>query len=230
VETVHAGRHGTCCLARMLPGLRAFPLRQHTRLAVVALGLSIGVACCGGTTASTATDAGLSPDAAPPEHRPTGASCDTTRPPGIDTDAGAADSGIPTGCTSDADCTQGKNGRCSPPLHNGVGNRCTYDECFVDDDCGAGKACLCGTSLGTTRSPSTCLPANCRSDADCGAGESCSPTLDTSCGPYDGIQGFYCHTPGDSCTSDAQCTMPNGYCAWQPMLGKWACASAFCVG
>jgi hypothetical protein len=120
-----------------------------------------------------------------------------------------------------------------------AGHTCSYDECVIDTDCGAGKLCECGVSLGTNgsdgtpmRSGNRCMPGDCRIDADCGANGFCSPTLDTTCGPYDGLVGYYCHTPNDECTNDDQCKDGGGpgYCAREPTAGKWICAHAFCAG
>ncbi len=221
-------------------------------LVVLLAAAALGVVHCGGTTTSATNDAGALPDGyvpptppgpppanlpPPTSHRPGAIACPTTRPAGLNADGGASDAGFPGGCTVDSQCTSGKNGRCLPPNRGGP-HICSYDACFVDDDCGAGKLCTCGDTLangsdGTPmRTGSVCLPGNCRTDGDCGAGGYCSPTFDTSCGPYDGVQGYYCHTPNDACTNDDQCTDGGraGYCAWQPALGKWACANTACAG
>jgi hypothetical protein len=141
----------------------------------------------------------------------------------------------------DSDCTQGTNGRCLPPTGNGAGYQCTYDACSTDADCGAGKLCLCGTTLGITgsdgtpmRSGNKCLPADCRVDSDCGPGGYCSPSYDTSCGPYSGYAGYHCHTTKDSCTTDESCGgSGNGgvpYCAWAPETASWTCSRTMCAG
>jgi Cys-rich repeat protein len=120
-----------------------------------------------------------------------------------------------------------------------AGNFCSYDLCAADGDCADAGVCLCGTSIGTVGSDGTpiregnrCVPANCRVDSDCGAGGVCSPTVGTSCGPRNGIVGYECHTPSDTCTTDAQCQDGGlgGYCAFQPTLGHWACSFGFCAG
>jgi hypothetical protein len=185
-------------------------------------------------------DAGPPPLPVPTNHRPAATACPTTRPAGLSSDAGVGpDASFYGECRRDADCTSGNNGRCLPPLHNGVGDVCSYDACFTDADCGPGNLCECGASLGTNGSDGTpmrlgnkCLPGNCRVDSDCGPHGYCSPTFDTTCGPYDGVQGYDCHTIQDTCTNDTDCTgtAPAGYCAWQPPLGKWACATSACAG
>lgn len=218
-----------------------------TRFALVLTSLLGAVHCGGGTTTpiSTTTGDGGVPPGPPPsnlptpkEHRVTAAACPTARPPGVNSDAGAPDSGVPSGqCLRDSDCTQGNNGRCEPASGRMIGNMCTYDACVTDVDCGDGKVCACGTPLGTVpngtpmRTGNRCLPGNCRVDADCGTGSFCSPSLDATCGPYFGVTGYYCHTAGDTCTSDDQCKgIGPGYCAFQPTVGKWACGTSVCAG
>ncbi|HEY8090314.1 MAG TPA: hypothetical protein VIF09_20775 [Polyangiaceae bacterium] len=215
------------------------------RLALVAVSIAVGTAHCS-TSAANAGPGDAGPDGAvvgegggddgpldlppPVDHRPVATQCDTTRPPGIDSDAG----GTGFGCTNDSQCADaGTNGRCTPSGHN-AGPLCTADACATDADCGAGKVCECGASLGAGqgRFANTCLPGDCRVDADCGAGGYCSPTWDTTCGSYNGIVGYYCHTPSDDCTSDTQCVDAGGpgYCAWGATVSKWICAYGFCAG
>jgi len=222
-------------------------------------GASFGVLHCGGSTVATPGDdggaaqdgaipadayvpyeAGPPPPGLPPpaDHRPVALSCSATRPAGYNAAAGV-DAGNFGACAHDSECTAGKNGRCLPPQHNGIAHSCNYDACTIDDDCGAGNVCLCGATLGINGSDGTpmrdgnrCVASDCRIDGDCGKGGFCSPTFDTSCGPYSGVQGYDCHTPHDACTNDDQCkaTSPQGYCAWQPTLGKWACSNSACAG
>src|ERR1700690_2869896 len=158
----------------------------------------------------------------PIQHRAVSASCPTTRPPGIT----SSDGGSPIGssCTTDADCTQGTNGRCGPQGGNISGDSCTYDLCFTDTDCSTGNACLCNAR------GNNCLPENCRTDSDC-AGLGCSPTSSPTCGPAYGTTGFYCHTANDECVDDADCNEGglNGYCAYQMQVGHWACSYGFCT-
>jgi hypothetical protein len=134
-------------------------------------------------------------------------------------------------CKSDAECTAGKNGRCSmvgggrmPPYP-----ACVYDACYVDADCGAKHACDCGGSPGDGH---RCEQGNCAVDADCGkSGEGfCSPSLG-SCGNYGGTIGNFCHTSKDDCMNDDECTdKPGGYCAYSQEAQKWQCSYGHCVG
>jgi len=140
------------------------------------------------------------------------------------------------GCMFDSECTSGVNGRCEYGHQVTV---CTYDECTTASDCKAGELCLCGSGS-PTRSANTCLPSNCDVDSECGPGGYCSPTYDTSCGPFDGVVGYYCHRLADECTkdecvNDADCANVDGgggegYCAWDPSSSRWTCADSVCAG
>jgi hypothetical protein len=139
--------------------------------------------------------------------------------------ATASDAGAPsnggTGCRSDADCTEGKNGRCGNG--QGIAYICTYDQCSVDSDCTGGTVCNCNPTYGNA-----CIPANCKTDADCGTGFTCAATYDTTCGAYDGIAGYYCHSAKDDCQSTCDCSN----CSWGGTEGKWICPAndATCTG
>jgi hypothetical protein len=132
-------------------------------------------------------------------------------------------------CKSDADCSAGKNGRCSmvgggrlPPYA-----ACVYDACYVDADCGSKNACSCG---GSPSDGHTCEQGNCAVDADCGTNGYCSPSLG-SCGNYGGTVGNFCHTSKDDCMNDDECTdKPGGYCAYSQEAQKWQCSYGHCVG
>jgi hypothetical protein len=152
----------------------------------------------------------------PKKHRALTEMCDHERAPSAETPAASA------GCTSDAECAQGENGRCGP---NNRGLRtCTYDECFDDGDCMDGP-CVCATDSGGNN---RCFGGNCATDADCGAKGYCSPSFGP-CGNYAGVVAYYCHTCQDACTDDSDC--PNGgYCAYEPAAGHWLCSTAQCVG
>lgn len=225
------------------------------RLGVGLLGIAITTVAlvhCSGGGSDTDSDGGLLPDGASPtpttpgtglpptlpvptDHRATADACATTRGPGVTVDAGSP--GTTTGagsCTSDADCTAGKNGRCMNEGRQIYAYACSYDECTTDSDCGGTNVCLCalaGNGSGS-RSGHRCLPSDCRVDSDCGSGGYCSPTYDTTCGSYDGLAGYDCHTAADTCTSDAQCNDGGmaGYCAFQPTVNHWGCSYGFCAG
>jgi hypothetical protein len=213
-----------------------------------ALALALfGALHCGGTQLGSTADSGPKsdagsgsdgsqpgppPDGLPPpaNHRPSPVACSSTRPPGLNTDAGPGfDAGVDTPCTHDSECTAGKNGRCTPSEHNGFAT-CEYDQCASDQDCPKSEVCECGQAANTGRYPNVCLPGNCRVDADCGSGGYCSPSFGTMCGSYGGIVGYFCHTAKDECTNDDECTDGPGYCALQPTTGAWTCFYSVCAG
>jgi hypothetical protein len=196
---------------------------------VLFLGLSFTGACAGKATTGTGVHR------PPLNHRAEATACDRVRPPGNFGSSPAPagfDAGI--GCTSDAQCTSGENGRC---MIERVGGICTYDGCFADTDCTGDNAttkspvCECETDY---TGANTCLgEGNCRVDADCGSSRYCSPTFGT-CGHYSGIVGYYCHTAEDECVDDSDCAsdgdVPGGYCAFLPEIGHWKCSTSECVG
>lgn len=109
-------------------------------------------------------------------------------------------------------CNEASPGDCS----------CIYP-CALDADCGAGAACLCGTSddfiFGTG-----CRPASCLTDADCG---------ELECGVSPSVcrtgEALHCRTPEDDCRIDSDCLPGNDRCAFEVKLGRWSCSSyAFC--
>lgn len=205
---------------------------------LIALALGALVLGCKSHTrdsdAGPGVDAGPAEDAGPltctlrePErHRAAAGTCETTRPPSmVDSTRG--------GCSSDADCTDGINGRC---VGSRFENVCSYDTCFADDECGSGP-CLCRGAAGGVGSfgANSCVGGQCQVDADCGPGGFCSPSLG-DCGAYGGIVGYYCRTCEDECLNDADCTDDMGpfggpgYCAYNPAVGHWACSYQQCAG
>ena len=72
-------------------------------------------------------DAGMCADLLPSPTRPAPVTCSACRPPGAMSSGGGV-------CASDADCTEGDNGRCA---FGRAGAFCSYDACFRDSDCGA---------------------------------------------------------------------------------------------
>ncbi len=153
----------------------------------------------------------------PAEHRPRAASC-----------VGVHDPPEPvitseySECITHADCTDGVNGKCV----TGIGMAwstgfCDYDQCATDADCDPGMVCYCSAS-----DSARCLwTGNCLTDADCGAGNYCSPSMGTDCGGYHSIDGFHCHTAGDTCSDDADCTGDREYCDYDEYGNRWECVS-----
>jgi hypothetical protein len=158
----------------------------------------------------------------PTEHRPTATACNPTanQPP-------LPDAGV-SSCTSNADCaTDGSYTLYSSCLHG----RCSFDACLTDADCGPNAVCACSTDYyggNAAYHPNVCVAANCHTDGDCGTGGYCSPSRGY-CGSF---QGFYCHTPADTCvnaTTDCQSCGENA-CIYSPAIGIFGCGTSICAG
>lgn len=174
---------------------------------------------------------------APLAHRDAGAACPQER---------AADAGFPcpessiplpgNPCLENADCTAGQNGLClcapdlvPPASGTGPGTLygetvCSYDECFVDSDCGPRVPCDCRIP-GISGTPNVCLSASdCAIDSDCPLPGFCSPSLVPAQTPD---VGFFCHTEDDTCIDDVDCPPPSGpivsACRFDATSGIWRC-------
>ncbi|CAN5199109.1 hypothetical protein BH09MYX1_BH09MYX1_48500 [soil metagenome] len=156
----------------------------------------------------------------PSVHRETAETC--PRDPRLDEVTPEPHEAAPAGqCNVNADCTEGKNGRCLHPGHERI--RCTYDTCAADADCKTGEACACD------RDGNHCVTATCRTDADCG-GLGCSPSSSSSCNGRSVVVGVYCHTKKDSCTDDDDCGRHEN-CEYEPTDARWICVDhGVCVG
>ena len=170
---------------------------------------------CGSTTPAPATEV-------PPVHRSTAQACGPTSAAAMPLWPYDA-TGRP--CTSDNQCTSdaGFPGHC----RNGA---CTVDECLTDDDCANGGVCVCSTPTGGSAvvNFNRCtLRGNCRVDADCGADGYCVPSAGLC-----GVDGFYCHTPADTCvdpTKDCGDSCANA-CGYFADKRAFACLSFVCSG
>lgn len=118
----------------------------------------------------------------------------TCRPSSIPTGKACPERAVPpsnasssSGCKSDADCKDGRQGRCvrfgislapaersnllagpPPPPPETI---CAYDECATDADCGAKRRCECGGPGQRYR----CVGVDqCQGDRDCAAGSLCA--------------------------------------------------------
>lgn len=189
-----------------------------------------------GTTKKPRPDDGKKRGPEPKLHRASATECapGPTRGDVEARDAGSAGPSVAdprAKCKADAECTAGKNGRCAITGGGRMAPHadCVYDACFKDADCGERSACSCGGRPGAAN---RCVGGNCATDADCGGGY-CSPSYGTSCGPFGGYAGNFCHTADDECTSDDECGEKKGqrgYCAWFPEIGHWKCGYSHCVG
>jgi hypothetical protein len=110
------------------------------------------------------------------------------------------------------------------------------DECLSDADCAAGsgqtEVCSCAgnTFEYAHATRNLCVPADCRTDAEC-APYLCSPSNGDG-GPFYGVQGYYCHTPNDTCSNDSDCVNngTQGYCMFSVLSDHWTCAYTFAAG
>jgi hypothetical protein len=154
----------------------------------------------------------------PRSHRVSATTCTVPRASSVNTDGGASNPFA--ACHSDAECTMGTNGRCRG-VYNSEACACNYDACTSDADCSSGGVCLCRTAADTL-ARNRCLPrGDCLVDADCGATRYCSPSM--LLGDTCDVQNiaYYCHTPGDECVDDFQCSQ--GYCLFDPSKKHWRC-------
>jgi hypothetical protein len=177
----------------------------------------------------------------PLNHRPAGAACPETRAPVNVVAYCDWDSGWCGGdtCTMDSNCDAGQNGRCEDAGVGAIATHliCSYDQCFDDPECEAGP-CVCRPSSSSSVANS-CVGGNCKVDSNCGAGGYCSPSMVPSgCGCSYGcaLSGYYCHTPGDSCMNDSDCSGGgNGtfdgnssLCLYNSMSQVWSCYMVTC--
>jgi hypothetical protein len=129
-------------------------------------------------------------------------------------------------CQSDADCTEGRNGRCTYYASYWTTNgrtslACTYDSCIADADCPSHSICHCGGDADAN----VCVPAKCRTDADCLEPSYCSPST-TFAGPSSATQ-YACRTCADECIDDRDCGPDEGEreqaCLYKAELRHWGC-------
>jgi hypothetical protein len=207
----------------------------------------VGVVACGGSTApltdpgssggsssgsggssggigGSSSSGGVPTGEVPVKHRPAAVACPSQ-----------SSAGVP--CNTDAECNATSPG--TAPTNFCRHGLCGPDQCNVDDDCGTNGVCSCiGSTYGYAHvsAGNVCVAADCRVDADCGPGGWCSPTVSSECGSFYGVQGYYCHRPGDACVNDGDCPAAAGspsitpYCAYDTSVGRWACGNSLCAG
>jgi hypothetical protein len=177
----------------------------------------------------------------PVSHRPSNAQCPSQRGPGP---SGQPYSGFySTTCSTDSQCTAGRNGRCFPNEGLVGPGGCSYDECFTDSNCGARTPCLCRSSS-TDNGANVCdIGGNCAVDSDCGPGGYCSPSVRVAPNqPTNvcwGSTPYYCHATSDLCVNDSDCapldagppttSSPTYTCAYNPQDSRWECTQAVCA-
>jgi hypothetical protein len=132
-------------------------------------------------------------------------------------------------CTTVADCGDGGG---FDSFQGCRGGFCTFDQCLTDTDCPTGQACGCASQFGGNAIHyNRCVPAQCRQNSDCGTGGICSPSNGAYCSS---LTGYYCHSPADTCTTNADCcngNLSSSECLYSEALGHFACqAQVVCSG
>jgi hypothetical protein len=151
-------------------------------------------------------------------HRASAATCTAPRAPSVTHDGGFNPNNPYATCHADAECTQGKNGRCQG-VFNSAACACNYDECNADADCASGGACVCRTT-NSIAGNYCATKGNCLTDTDCGSGY-CSPSrVGDTCNAAS--IAYYCHTSDDECTNDSDCSAP-ALCLVPAGQSHWQC-------
>jgi hypothetical protein len=119
------------------------------------------------------------------------------------------------GCKTDADCTDGANGRCLPDSWD---CGCRYG-CETDGDCTAGNACLCEEGGGF------CVAAACFDGGACGDEQWCALYVNVDACENGTTSGFACTTAEDECAVDADCDEGMD-CEWTG--DRFACSDNTC--
>ena len=152
--------------------------------------------------------------------------CPATRDPGtIDSICGEPQPDW--ACASDADCTEGTNGRCFGQVGGAgcMGTFCSYDQCAEDKDCPSGIPCQCRSN--TSKGANVCMTgSNCQTDADCGEGGYCSPSGVSNCS-----MAWFCHTAQDTCIDSSDCTQGGNEseCSFDGASQRWRCGPSTCL-
>lgn len=106
-----------------------------------------------------------------------------------------------TGCRSDADCTDGVNGRCDPEKFS-TECSCSYG-CATDADCPDGWACLCAGVNGLSGALPVCVLSSCDTSDDCG--ELACSFDDALCHDTYAPGRIGCRTEADQCIQTEEC-------------------------
>jgi hypothetical protein len=187
----------------------------------VTVALLLG-ACGGKHVGRTPIDSGRAeagdvPAKIPAFHRPIAMACPPQDLSQAKCDAGVGD------CTMNSDCHVGLNPRCVLFKARNICT-CAWDTCAMDSDCRDAGPCACNSiEIGDL-----CVDGNCYVDADCGTGGFCSPSFDLCRGQIDH---YYCHTPKDDCTDDADCAgaRGGGSCTYNTTDSRWECLRTGCL-
>lgn len=96
--------------------------------------------------------------------------------------------------------------------------------CASDDDCGQGKACICGSIDATS-----CAAAECRTDADCESGACLlSRGPDPHCCGSGSVLGLFCARPGSTCERDFGCPGSGQACVYVTTSDLFECRVTSC--
>lgn len=225
-------------------------VRPNRTRNVSCIGMLVGVSCLLACYSERSTNPSHSPPAGAPAVAPASASASAAagspsrrmclRAPrlhraadGCDDVRAAGDVATPElykpSCQSDADCVEGRNGRCKYYASywgtNGqMSLRCTYDACITDADCPSGSICYCDGA----GDANICVVAKCRTDADCPEPSYCSPSTRFVASLQE--TQFVCRTCADECVDDRNCGADPGHreqaCLYLPELRHWGCTVA----
>ncbi|MFT3765885.1 MAG: ferritin-like domain-containing protein [Minicystis sp.] len=184
---------------------------------------------CAGAEAIYASDGTPSGFALCPDntiHRVEKATCDAT----IDAPACTGmENNI--SCQSDADCTAGPHGRCVSTAVVEDSGLITYCGCAYscanDEECGAGKVCVCAGVLPIDQTWSLCANAACVTGADCATGECALSSYYNGCTTDVEVA---CRNPSDACRVDADCAGDGGqHKTCVNSAGSWQCLGWTCI-
>ena len=128
-------------------------------------------------------------------------------------------------CRSDAECTDGPNGRCLSYSYDNIGGKELYTACGCryfctqDSDCTSDYTCDCSTG-----SQGTCVRANCETGSDCET-EACGvSSYNSGCGVVTRVG---CFTSDDECRFASECE-DTRQCALA-YDDHWVCAFEDCA-
>jgi len=100
----------------------------------------------------------------------------------------------------------------------------TGSQCMTDADCGAGRACSCGSFAANL-----CVPAECLTDVDCGNGVclfSIGP--DEHCCGSGSTRGLYCERLESTCKDGSDCPGNGAACVYITSANRFECRVTSC--
>jgi len=133
-------------------------------------------------------------------------------------------------CASDAECSDGPNGKCAHYEGFDLGGATTYCgcayPCSTDSECQDGTVCVCAGVVPSNNAWPYCATAACTTDKDCPSGECGISAYNDGCGINVELA---CRAGDDPCRLDAECA--EGYqCVTSYITpGEWACQTTNCA-